>query len=163
LAPYKTPFVSYYTLDGMNPIAEEPGEPPTLGQFLTACRDALDYLEDYGFAEVTPPAHRRNNDFQVWFQADNRIVIATGESYGTAASITLEHTSGVELSEIFLVPREHRPKRSNKPHMLSQLAQLREAAVRLKKYGQDFLSGDLTRFFEHAKPLPPYKRAGSAV
>lgn len=144
-------------------MVKEPNEAPTLNQFLTACRDALAYLEDYGFAEITPPTHRRGNHFQVWFQADDRIVIAAGESYGAAASITLEHTSGVELAEIFLVPQEHRPERSKERSNLPQLAELREAAARLKEHGHDYLSGDLTRFFEGAKPLPPYKRAGGAV
>jgi hypothetical protein len=144
-------------------MVKEPNEVPTLEQFQAACREALAYLEDYGFVEITPPPHRRGNHFRVWFQADDRIVIAAGESYGTAASITLEHTSGVELAEIFLVPQERRPERSKKRSHPSQLVQLREGAARLKEYGHDFLSGDLTRFFERAMPLPPYKRAGSAV
>ena len=109
--------------------------------------------------EVSPPAHRSANPYQIWFKADDRFVIVSGEGWGDVASIMLEHAQGVEVSEIDLVPPGNRPKRRDKrANDNGQLQQVRDAAERLHKYGMDFLQGHLERFFKHAKPLPPYKR-----
>ena len=82
-------------------------------------------------------------------------MVVAGEGYGTMASVTLEY-DGRELSEIYLVPVDERPlagtRRTQPP---GQLEQLREAASRLEQYGADFLGGDLLRFREEAKLLPP--------
>jgi hypothetical protein len=116
------------------------------------------FLGRFGFQEVAAPAHRSGDPFQIWFGAGDRFVVVAGEGHGTMASVTLEHC-GRELSEISLVPVSGRPlagtRRKQPP---GQLEQLREAAGRLERYGTDFLAGDLSRFIEKAKPLPPYKR-----
>lgn len=131
---------------------------PTLDEFLSFCREKLSFLEDFGFEEVEPPPHRRNNRFQLWFKADKRSVIVTGEGWGTQASIHLEHDDGFELAEIFLVPEDKRPVRKNKRMAKrTQLEQVAQSAKWLEEYGRDFLEGNLERFFEYARPLPPYK------
>ena len=140
-------------------MAESSQEAPTLDEFLATCREALGYLSGFGFVEVRPPSHRSRNQYQIWFKADDRIVIVIGEGWGQSASITLEHTRGLELSEIYLVPKERTPKFSkNRKGANTQLQQVREGAARLREHGTDFLKGSLTRFLELAKPLPPYKR-----
>lgn len=133
---------------------------PTLPEFIETTREAFAFLRHFGFDEVTPPSHRAEERFQVWFRADQRFIIIKGEGYGTMASVMLEHESGLELSEIYLVPAEDRPVRRHtrrKSHS-GQLQQIREAAQRVERYAQDFLAGDLGRFFERARALPPYKR-----
>lgn len=131
---------------------------PSWEEFLSFCRQPLGYLEDFGFQEVRPPHHRRNNPFQIWFKADKRNVIVIGERYGTFASIYLEHDDGFELAEIYLVPEDKRPKRQGKRKANpTQLEQVAQSANWLKEYGRDFLEGDLERFFRYARPLPPYK------
>jgi hypothetical protein len=131
---------------------------PTLDEFLSHCRESLRYLEDFGFKEIHPPNHRSSNPFQLWFKADKRSVIVTGEGWGEFASIYLEHDDGFELAEIYLVPKDKRPKQQKKRKTnLTQLEQITQAANWLKDYGKDFLEGKLERFFRYARPLPPYK------
>jgi len=131
---------------------------PNLDEFLTHCRKTLNYLNEYGFKEVLPPSHRSNNPFQLWLKADKRNVIVTGEGRGGMASIYLEHDDGFELAEIYLVPKDQRPQQQKKRKVNpTQLEQVTQSANWLKKYGKDFLEGDLERFFKYARPLPPYK------
>jgi hypothetical protein len=121
----------------------------------------LAYLGEYGFKESPIPDHRAGNEYQIWFVADERAVIVTGEGWGTSASIALEHRSGVQLSEIYLVPQRERAGdrgRRTRGRGRTQLEQVRDAAERLRVFGVDFLRGDLKRFFELAKPIPPYLR-----
>ena len=132
--------------------------PPSLSDFTTAARETFSFLGRFGFQEVAAPAHRAGDPFQVWFGAGDRFVVVAGEGYGTMASVTLEH-DGRELSEIFLMPVDERPLAgARRKPPAGQLEQLREAAWRLERFGADFLGGDLLRFSEKAKPLPPYKR-----
>jgi hypothetical protein len=137
-------------------------EPPTLQEFTETVREAFAFLRQFGFDEASPPPHRAA-PFQVWFRADQRLVIVQGEGWGTMASVMLEHESGVELAEIDLVPVEDRPRRkktrSDTP--AGQLEQVREAARRLERHGADFVAGDLRRFLARARPLPPYKRSST--
>ena len=135
-------------------------EVPSLHEFLETCRGALNYLGEYGFKESPIPGYRAGNEYQIWFVADERAIIVRGEGWGTSASIALEHRSGVHLSEIYLVPQGERPGgRGRAPgQSRTQLEQVRDAAERLRVFGVDFLRGDLKRFFELAKPLPPYLR-----
>src|SRR4051812_33775812 len=120
---------------------------PELADFLKVSREALGYLKDLGFIEVSPPADGYANPYQIWFKADDRFVIVSGEGWGDVASITLEHSQGLELSEIDLVPRANRPKRRDKRKKGNgQLQQVRDAAARLHKCGLDFLQGHLERF-----------------
>jgi hypothetical protein len=134
--------------------------PPTREQFVETVREAFAFLQQYDFDEVSPPPHRANEPFQVWFRAERRFVIVKGEGWGTMASVLLEHEDGLELAEIDLVPAEQRPQRSCKRKAAEpeQLQQVRAAARRLEDHGGDFLAGDLRRFLMLAKPLPPYKR-----
>ena len=136
-------------------------ETPTLQQFIETVREAFAFLQQFGFREVSPPPHRTGDSFQVWFRADQRIVLIKGEGYGTMASVTLEHDDGLELPEIDLVPLEDRPRRKGKSREMpsGQLQQVRDAARRFEVHGADFLAGDLTRFLARARPLPPYKRS----
>jgi hypothetical protein len=132
--------------------------PPTLEEFISTCREALEYLKGYGFSEIKTPSDRYQNSYAVWFRAGDRMVIVEGEGWGEIASITLEHSKGLELSEIFLVPKEMRPKpKKQKVKENTQLKQVREAAARLREYGSDFLEGNVERFLQYAKPLPTYK------
>jgi hypothetical protein len=131
--------------------------PPSLSDFTTAVRETFSFLVRFGFQEVAAPAHRAGDPYQLWFGAGDRFVVVAGEGYGTMASVTLEH-DGRELSEIYLVPVDERPLAgARRKQPAGQLEQLREAAGRLERYGADFLGGDLSRFNEKAKPLPPYK------
>ena len=134
---------------------------PTLQQFIETVTEAFAFLQQFGFREVSPPPHRAGESFQVWFRADQRVVIIKGEGYGTMASVTLEHDDGLELSEIDLVPLEDGPRRKGKSRNIQsgQLQQVREAARRLEAHGADFLAGDLARFLSCARPLPLYKRS----
>ena len=136
-------------------------EPPTQQEFTETVRAAFAFLRQFGFEEVSPHPHRAKDPFQVWFRADQRLVIVQGEGWGTMASVMLEHENGLELAEIHLVPAEDRPGRKRKRREMQpgQLQQIREAARRLAKHGVDFLEGDVTRFLAQAKPLPPYKRS----
>jgi hypothetical protein len=134
---------------------------PSLHEFLETCRGVLNYLGAYGFKESPIPSYRAGNEYQIWFVADERAIVVTGEGWGTSASIALEHRSGVQLSEIYLVPQGERrgDRRRRTPGQgRTQLEQVRDAADRLRVFGVDFLRGDLKRFFELAKPLPPYLR-----
>jgi hypothetical protein len=132
---------------------------PTLDEFLTICRQELSYLKEYGFTEVAPLPHRAGNKFELWFRADDRYIIVQGEGWGKIAYIMLEHASGLELAEIFLTPREKRPKKKKrKKKGKTQLQQVRDAAQRLHEYGVDYLEGNLERFFAYAEKLPPYKQ-----
>ena len=132
--------------------------PPSLSDFTTAVRETFSFLARFGFQEIAAPAHRAGDPFQIWFGAGDRFVVVAGEGYGTMASVTLEN-DGRELSEIYLVPVDERPAAGTpRKQPGGQLEQLREAAKRLERYGADFLSGDLLRFSEKAKLLPPYKR-----
>lgn len=140
-----------------------PTEPqaPSLHEFLETCREVLNYLGEYGFQESPIPSHRAGNEYQLWFVVGERAIIVTGEGWGTSASIALEHRSGVQLSEIYLVPPGERlgdRGRHTPGQGRTQLEQVRDAAERLRVFGVDFLRGDLKRFFELAKPLPPYLR-----
>lgn len=132
--------------------------PPSLSDFTIAVRETFSFLGRFGFQEIAVPAHRAGNPFQIWFGARDRFVVVAGEGYGTMASVTLEY-DGEELSEIYLAPEGEQPERGTprKQHP-GQLEQLRESARRLERYGADFLAGDLLRFSEKAKVLPPYKR-----
>ena len=133
-----------------------------MSDFTTTVREAFSFLGRFGFQEVMAPAHRAGDPFQIWFRARDRFVVVAGEGYGTMASVTLEHDSR-ELSEIYLVPPDVRPPPgTRRARPLTQLQQLREAAERLERYGADFLSGDLSRFIEKARPLPPYKMPARA-
>jgi len=136
-------------------------EPPTQQEFTETVREAFAFLRQFGFEEVSPHPHRAKDPFQVWFRADQRLVIVQGEGWGTMARVMLEHEHGLELAEIDLVPAEDRPGRKRKRREMQpgQLQQVREAARRLAKHGVDFLEGDVTRFLAQAKPLPPYKRS----
>lgn len=136
-------------------------EPPTQQEFTETVREAFAFLRQFGFEEVSPHPHRAKDPFQVWFRADQRLVIVQGEGWGTMASVMLEHENGLELAEIDLVPDEERPARKRKRRDMppGQLEQVREAARRLATHGVDFLEGDLTRFLAQAKRLPPYKRS----
>ncbi len=136
-------------------------EPPTQQEFTETVREAFAFLRQFGFQEVGPHPHRAKDPFQVWFRADQRLVIVQGEGWGTMARVMLEHENGLELAEIDLVPAEDRPgrKRIRREMQPGQLQQVREAARRLAKHGVDFLEGDVTRFLAQAKPLPPYKRS----
>jgi hypothetical protein len=131
---------------------------PKLEEFLSYCKESLKFLEDFGFKEIPSPLHRSNNPFQLWFKADKRNVIISGEGWGTSASIYLEHDDGFELAEIYLIPQDKRPKlQKGKGITLTQLEQISRSANWLKDYGRDFLEGDLERFFQYARPLPSYK------
>ena len=131
---------------------------PTLEEFLSHGRETLEYLDIYGFKEISPPSHRKSNPFQLWFKADKRNIIVVGDGWGTSASINLEHDDGFELAVIFLVPQYKRPQRQQKRKAnLTQLEQVTRSANQLKEYGGDFLECDLGRFFQYASPLPPYK------
>ena len=130
---------------------------PTLDEFRATCHEALSFLAQYGFREVRPPRHRAADPFQVWFAADERIVRVQGEGWGTMASLTLEHSSGVHLPVIYLVPPDARPKRpGTHTEPTGQLEQIREEACWLQAFGDDFLRGDLRRFLDLATALPPY-------
>lgn len=123
-----------------------------------AVRETFSFLERFGFQEVATPVHRARNPFQIWFGAGDRFVVVAGEVHGTMARVTLEY-DGRELSEIYLVPVDERPvAETPRKQPPGQLEQLCEAAWRLERFGVDFLGGDLSRFSEKAKPLPPYKR-----
>jgi hypothetical protein len=130
---------------------------PTLDEFQLTCREAFAYLADFGFVEVLPPPHRRGDRFQIWFGASDRFVVARGEGYGTGASVSLEHASGVRLALVWLLPPALRtaplPKHSKE---LGQLDMIRIDAALLQAHGEPFLRGDLTQFLSMAKPLPPY-------
>jgi hypothetical protein len=131
--------------------------PPSASEFTAAVREAFSFL-GFGFEEVAAPAHRATNPFQIWFGAGDRFVVVAGEGYGTMASVTLEH-DGRELSAIYLVPvGEGSPSGVRRNRQPDQLAQLRNGAELLERYGADFLRGDLSRFREKAKPLPAYKK-----
>ena len=137
--------------------AADRGAVPNVDQFRATCRDALSFLAQHGFREVPPPKHRAENPFQVWFAADERLVLVQGEGWGMMASVTLEHSSGVQLPVISLVPPDARPKRQGKrERRTTQLEQVREQARWLQTFGEDFLCGDLRRFLDRATPLPPY-------
>jgi hypothetical protein len=134
---------------------------PSLAEFQSTCREAFAFLAGFGFLEASPPAHRRSEPFEFWFGAADRYVVVRGEGYGTSASVSLEHTSGVRLSPARLVPAALRPatrsKRSRDP---GQLEIIRTNAAWVLAHGGDFLRGDLTRFLSMAKPLPRYLRQG---
>jgi hypothetical protein len=147
------------SMEPLHPMAENSQAIPTLDEFRATCREALGYLRGFGFLEISPPPYRNRNPYQVWFMAGDRLVVVEGEGWGQCASITLEHTRGLELPEIYLVPTEHKPRPTkHKKGVNRQLQQVRDAAARLREYGTDFLEGDLTRFLQQAKPFPPYKR-----
>ena len=139
-------------------MAETEKQVPTFEEFVEASRNALAFLSDYGFKERAIPKSRDSEKFQVWFQAEDRFVVVKGEGWGEMATIDLEHSSGVHISEIYLVPVNARPKYqgSRKRKRSSQLEQIREAAERIRLYGMDFVGGQLERYFQLAKPLPPY-------
>jgi len=141
-------------------MGSAPNPTPTLEEFLNEGRRALAFLKDFGFEEIPAPVHRASNPFQLWFCAVDRFVVVSGESYGTSASIHLEHRSGVRTSEIELVPPESRPRQSKRGVRTSQLQQIDEAAQRLRTFSEDFLEGRIDRFLRVAKPLPPYLRKG---
>ena len=105
--------------------------PPSLSDFTATVREAFSFLGRFGFREVTAPSHRAADPFEIWFGAEDRFVVVAGEGYGTVASVK---------------------------RRADQLAQIREVAQRLERYGADFLSGDLWRFVEKANRLPPYKK-----
>src|SRR6185503_10925618 len=102
---------------------QETSEPPTLQEFIEAVREGFAFLRNFGFAEVSPPPHRAEERFQVWFTADQRSLIIRGEGYGTMASVMLEYEDRLELPEIDLVPANERPirKRSSKKKQSGQL------------------------------------------
>ena len=135
----------------------------TLDEFQDTVRSELAYLTDFGFEEVEPPSHRGRNKFEIWFQCDDRFIIVHGEGWGTIAYITLEHAFGFELYANQLVPEDKRskPKQRNSQEN-TQLQQVGEAAQQLREFGQDYLEGNLERFNEIAKPLPPYKKKGES-
>lgn len=130
--------------------------PPTLEEFKKTGREAFAFLTAYGFQEVTP--QRTVNPFQVWFRREDEFIIVAGDGWGTHASGHIEHLSGVELAIIYLVPQEARPqKRKRVKQQPTQLAQIRQEASWLQSHAEDLLGGDLRRFFDLAKPLPPWK------
>jgi hypothetical protein len=67
------------------------------------------------------------------------------------ASTSFE-AEGLRLAVIYLVPKAERPERRHR----SQLEQVSKAAHLVEEHCQDLLTGDLTRFYERAEPLPPY-------
>ena len=62
-------------------------EPPTQQEFTETVREAFAFLRQFGFEEVSPHPHRAKDAFQVWFRADQRLVIVQGEGWGTMASV----------------------------------------------------------------------------
>ena len=98
--------------------------PPSLEEFKREGREAFGYLADYGFHEVAP---QRSNPFQVWFCRGDSFVTVHGEGWGQMADADVEHTSGVGLAVIYLVPKEARPtKRKRRERPPSQLEQIRQ-------------------------------------
>jgi hypothetical protein len=147
------------SMEPVHLMAESSQAIPTLEEFRATCREALGYLRGFGFLEISPPPHRNRTPYQAWFKLGDQIVVVEGEGWGQFASITLEHTRGLELPEIYLTPNERRPRPTkHKKDLNRQLQQVRDAAARLREHGTDFLEGNLTRFLKQAKPLPPYKR-----
>lgn len=130
--------------------------PPSLEDFKNTCREAFNFVTARGFEEVAP--QRTGNPFQVWFRRQDEFIVVQGESWGTIASGFIEHLSGVELAIIYLVPPEARPTKWKRgKRQPSQLEQIRQQASWLQSHAEDFLSGDLRRFFHLAKSLPPWK------
>jgi len=131
---------------------------PSAEEFRATVCEAFHFVAAHGFAEV--PAQRSPEDaFQVWFRREGEFIVVKGEGWGSAASVTLEHVSGIELPVIYFVPPESRPARKRGRRGLGQLEQIREQAAWLEIHGGDFLRGDLARFRSLARPLPPYKRS----
>jgi hypothetical protein len=132
-------------------------EPPSLEEFKITCREAFAFVTAHGFDEVA--AQRTTNPFQVWFRRHEEFIVIEGESWGTIASGFIEHISGVELAIIYLVPPEARPpKRKRRKRQPSQLEQIREQASWLQSHAEDFLRGDLQRFFNLATSPPRWKK-----
>lgn len=131
---------------------------PSVEEFRATAREAFQFAAAHGFAEV--PAQRSPEDpFQIWFRRGDEFIVVKGEGWGSAASVVLEHVSGVESPVIYLVPPESRPTRKRQGRDLGQLEQIREQASWLEIHGRDFLRGDLARFLSLASPLPPWKRS----
>ena len=142
-------------MPGVRPLQMMPA-PPTFEEFKSVCREAFGFVAAHGFRDVPP--QRTPNAFQVWFCRGDEFIIVQGEGHGAVASAHLEHVSGVELPIIYLVPPEARPPKWKRGMpQPSQLEQVRRESSWLRLHGEDFLRGDLQRFFSLAKQLPPWK------
>ncbi len=130
---------------------------PSLQEFISATTEAFHFLNEFRFHRISP-MRTSSNPFELWFQCDERFIIIAGEGYGAIATSHLEHSSGVELPTIYLVPASERPSRKSKTaQQLDQIQQIKREADFIQRYASDFLMGDCERFFRLSKPLPPYK------
>ena len=129
---------------------------PTEREFTKCCELEFDFLSEFGFVPGAGPKHRRS-PYCVWFMREDISIVVSGEGYGTAASASFE-TASHRLAPIFLVPEADRPnlrvrRKEKDPGQLEQVS--REASL-IKQYCKDILEGDLSRFLELSKELPPY-------
>jgi len=107
---------------------------PDLSHFERACEEAFAFLLALGFRRVPPPPHRSNEWFQVRYSNGAFSVVASGESYGSAASVHFE-TRDRRAAEIHFTPNELRPGRPrNRVAEPSQIDQIRQAAARVQAH-----------------------------
>ena len=123
--------------------------------FLQVCQRTFQFLVDeYNFQTTPIPEGEFVNKFQYHFSNNSLTIIIVGEGYGTIASVSINDNHGHRIGVNNLIPGLNpfaKQKRSKK--RIPQDEQIEEAAKKLKLYGQDILSGDLTRFEQIRKDI----------
>jgi hypothetical protein len=118
---------------------------PTLAQFKDACRHEFSFLRELGYSELqdSDPADR----FNVHFSNGELTLSIRGENWGKHAGVRLFHADGREAPVWWFVPLS---ERKNRPPFestgVSQLDDIRIAALTMSRYCRDVLAGDAAKF-----------------
>jgi hypothetical protein len=117
---------------------------PTLAQFRDACRDEFSFLRELGYSELQESDPER---FEVRFSNGELTLSVRGENWGEHAGVRLFHADGREAPVGWFVPSSERKKRpAFDATGLSQLDDIRIAALTISRYCRDVLAGDAAKF-----------------
>ena len=120
-------------------------EPPTLPEFLQACRTVFGFLvDDFSFREA--PCSVATERFCMRFEKADQSVEIRGEGYGKTAGCRVSCGERGPMSLIYLVPQTSRPERSRKRDRMGQLDHIREWGELARVHAADFFGGDSARF-----------------
>jgi hypothetical protein len=119
--------------------------PPSLAQFMAACRADFAYLiSDYGFSEAPPELSRYADPFTVRFVRDDLEIVIQGINYGQNVITEIRHGHGATLRPVLLHP-DFIPYANNPlPPARGQLNQIAQTAQLLREHGRALLAGDLS-------------------
>ncbi len=117
--------------------------------FMEVCERSFRFLiDDFNFKPLPLPKGEFVNKFQYRLSNGKITLVVLGEGYGVVASVTLFDNKGRQAGVGRLMPgfNPSATFKKRKKETRSQDEQIEESANKLRLYGHDILSGDMTRF-----------------